>query len=93
LEREALYWHFPHYRGKVMPYGIVRSGQYKLIRHYEDGTTQLYDLKNDLGETRNIASEMPEKTKELDIMLSKWLIGIGARMPKPADTGTTQEGT
>ena len=83
LDRDALYWHFPHYRGSVKPYGIVRAGDFKLIRHYEDGSTELYDLGQDLSEKENLATKLPEKTTQLDVMLSKWLIGIEARMPKP----------
>ncbi|MCH7873262.1 MAG: sulfatase, partial [Planctomycetes bacterium] len=34
-QREAVYWHFPHYRGSVVPYSIVRAGDWKLIKRYE----------------------------------------------------------
>lgn len=83
LEREALYWHFPHYRNSIKPYGIVRAGDFKLIRNYENGLTELYDLSKDLSEKENLAEKLAEKTTQLDVMLSKWLIGIGAKMPKP----------
>ncbi|NIL99009.1 MAG: sulfatase-like hydrolase/transferase [Planctomycetales bacterium] len=81
--RDALFWHFPHYRNEIKPYGIVRAGEFKLIRNYETGEAQLYDLSQDVGEQKNLAEEMPDKIKQLDVMLSKWLIGIGAKMPKP----------
>jgi hypothetical protein len=32
---------------------------------------QLYNLKDDLGETKNIAKENPEKLKELEELLQK----------------------
>jgi arylsulfatase A-like enzyme len=83
LERDALYWHYPHYRGQIKPYGIVRAGPFKLIRNYETGAAELYDLEKDPSEQTNLADELPDKTKQLDVMLSKWLLGIGAKMPQP----------
>ena len=84
LEREAIYWHFPHYRGAdATPYGIVRNGHHKLIRFYEDDRLEFYDLSLDIGEEHNLAESMPERAKQLDVMLSKWLLGINAKMPKP----------
>jgi arylsulfatase A-like enzyme len=83
FEREALYWHFPHYRGPIQPYGVVRAGPFKLIRNYETGEAELFDLEKDPSEQANLAKELPDKMKQLDVMLSKWLLGIGAKMPKP----------
>ena len=84
LSREGLFWHFPHYRGTdATPYSIVRSGDHKLIRYYDDGRVELYDLANDLGEQNNLADTMPERAKQLNVLLSKWLLGVGARMPQP----------
>jgi arylsulfatase A-like enzyme len=84
LPREAIYWHFPHYRGHdATPYGIVRSRDHKLIRFYEDGRLELYNLDEDPGEQHNLTESMPERAKQLDLMLSKWLLGVDARMPKP----------
>ena len=83
LDRSAIYWHFPHYRGTdANPYGIVRAGDFKLIRQYEDGSTQLFNLKDDLAEEKDLAEAMPEKAKDLDLMLSKWLISSNAKMPR-----------
>ncbi len=39
------------------PGGAIRSGQYKLIRRYDDNSLELFDLANDLGEKRNLAAE------------------------------------
>lgn len=83
FNRDGIFWHFPHYRGRIKPYGIVRAGDYKLLRYYESGTTELYNVKDDLGEAKDLAASMPDKVKQLDVMLSKWLIGVGAKMPKP----------
>jgi arylsulfatase A len=82
LEREAIYWHFPHYRHQPGPYSIVRAGDWKLIRWYE-GQVELYNLKDDLGETKNLLHEQADKASELDAMLSNELNRIGAKLPRP----------
>ncbi|REJ64896.1 MAG: DUF4976 domain-containing protein [Planctomycetota bacterium] len=84
LDRAAIYWHFPHYRGTdADPYGVVRAGDYKLMRLYEDGSTQLYNLREDPSETTDLAEQEPEKAKDLDLMLSKWLISSEAKLVRP----------
>ncbi|MBT4693855.1 MAG: sulfatase-like hydrolase/transferase, partial [Planctomycetaceae bacterium] len=81
LDRNAIYWHFPHYRHSPGPYSIVRSGDWKLIKWYEGGF-ELYDLKNDLSETNNLAAAMGTKVKELDRQLMSEMQRIGAKIPK-----------
>ncbi|MCP4711831.1 MAG: sulfatase [Planctomycetes bacterium] len=84
LNRQAIYWHFPHYHGSGnRPSGAVRAGDYKLIEWYEDGRVELFNLKNDLSETNNLAETMPPKTAELKQMLYDWRQQVDARMPKP----------
>ena len=81
LDRDAIYWHFPHYRHNPGPYSIIREGDWKLIKFYE-GPMELFDLKNDLGEARNLASAMPGKVRELEGRLLAHLKSVGAKMPK-----------
>ena len=61
----------------------MRQGDYKLIRFYDDGHLELYDLAHDPSEQQNLASREPERAKKLDVLLSKWLLGVGAKTPKP----------
>jgi arylsulfatase A-like enzyme len=85
LDREALYWHYPHFSNQGgMPGGAVRAGDFKLIEFYEDGALELYNLKDDLGETKNLAGEMPEKAKELQARLAAWRKSVDATMPPPS---------
>ena len=82
LDRNALYWHFPHYHGSGnTPTGAIRSGDYKLIEWFEDGRVELYNLAEDVGETTDLATQMPEKTEELLGMLRAWRQQVDARMP------------
>jgi len=82
LARDELYWHFPHYRHDPGPYSIIRKGDWKLIKFYE-GIYELFDLKNDPSEERNLAEQMPDKVKELDQRLTAALERMGAKLPRP----------
>ncbi len=60
-KREALYWHYPHYSNQgAQPGGAIRMGDLKLIEFYEDGRRELFDLKADLSENRNLAAARQE---------------------------------
>jgi arylsulfatase A len=84
LKRDALYWHYPHYSNQGgKPSGAVRQGDYKLIEFYEDGKRELYNLKEDVGETNDLAEKMPEKAKELYEKLKGWRAAVDAQMPTP----------
>ena len=56
LDREAIFWHYPHYGNQGgTPGSSVRAGDCKLIEFFEDGRLELYNLANDIGEERNLA--------------------------------------
>jgi len=83
-DRGAVYWHFPHYsnHGYQSPGGAIRLGKYKLLEYFENGTVQLFDLENDIGEKHDISKENPETMKKLLRMLHGWRKEVDARMPK-----------
>lgn len=83
LQRDTLYWHFPHYWGgnRVKPYSIIREGDWKLIRHYEDNKFELFNLKEDLGEQNDLAESMPKKVIDLKRKLRRWFKEVGALLP------------
>ncbi len=84
LKRDALFWHFPHYRGSdVVPYSIIRAGDWKLIKRYEGKTCELFNLKDDLSEHKDLSEVLPEKTLELDARLQRWLSATKAKLPVP----------
>jgi arylsulfatase A-like enzyme len=84
LQREAIYWHYPHYHpGGATPYGAVRARDWKLIEFYEDWHVELYNLKDDVGEKHDLARDMPEKAAELRERLHGWRKAVGAQMPTP----------
>ena len=85
LDRDAIFWHFPHYsnHGMQSPGAAIRSGRYKLLEYFENGTVQLFDLESDLGETTNLAKEHPEIASQLLEKLHQWQEDIGAEMMLP----------
>jgi arylsulfatase A-like enzyme len=83
-DREQLFFHFPHYHGSGnMPSGAARVGDYKLLEWFEDGKIELYDLSADIGESRDLTSQMPELAGGLHEILEEWRRSVGARMPAP----------
>src|SRR5688500_16231881 len=87
LKRDALFWHYPHYQhyqlGGTTPYGAIRAGDFKLIEFFDDMRVELYNLKDDIGEQRNLAAKMPDKVEELRSRLHNWRKEVGAQMPSP----------
>lgn len=85
LDREAIYWHFPHYsnHGMQSPAGAVRAGDYKLLEYFETNAVQLFDLNDDIGEQHDLALHEPAKTAELRAKLHAWRNSVSARMPGP----------
>jgi hypothetical protein len=88
LKREAIFCHFPH-GGPTRPPGVyVRKGEWKLIRWYETSEQfpdehELYNLRDDIGETTNLAAKMPQRVKELDALIDEFLKDTGTLVPIP----------
>ena len=61
----------------------MRDGDWKLIRFFEDGHEKLYNLKNDIGETKNLTDSEPERRAELSAKLTTWQEEIEALIPEP----------
>jgi arylsulfatase A-like enzyme len=82
LSRDAIYWHFPHYHSPIdSPYSAIRAGDWKLVRFFQDDRRELYNLKSDIGETRDLSASDPAKVAELQARLDTWLQSAGAQLP------------
>ena len=80
---EATYYHYPHRSNqKGSPSSAIRDGDYKLIVFLNDNRFELYDLKNDIGATHNLATELPELTDHLYKKLYEWWNEVDAKFPK-----------
>lgn len=82
LERDTLYWHYPHYH-RTKPYGAIREGDWKLIEFFEGGRLELFDLGADPFEKVNLAERKTEKAAELLKKLREWRESVGAQMMTP----------
>jgi arylsulfatase A-like enzyme len=86
LPQRQLFWHFPCYVGRATPSSAVRAGPFKLIEFFEDGgRRELYDLRTDPGEQRDLAAGMPEKAAELTDRLHAWQQRTTAAIPSAAN--------
>ncbi|QEF96624.1 Arylsulfatase [Stieleria maiorica] len=85
LERDALYWHFPHYsnHGMQSPGGAIRQGDFKLLEYFENNTVQLFNLAQDIGEQHDLAKQQPAKAKKLRNKLHAWRKQVGANGMEP----------
>jgi len=82
MAREALFFHFPHYHpiNTMGPAGAIRAGDYKLIEVFETGKKELYNLREDIGESRDLAAEKPELVAKLSYLLKQWRQDSGSKM-------------
>jgi arylsulfatase A-like enzyme len=95
LNRDAIFCHYPEYfrwsptlTPGMAPSCYVRAGDWKLIRFFHDNPNQtdrfeLYNLREDIGEENDLADKMPQKVKELNLMMDGFLKDTGAILPKP----------
>ncbi|MBI1355047.1 MAG: sulfatase-like hydrolase/transferase [Acidobacteria bacterium] len=86
FRRGPIFWHAPHYNAHtpvltMTPYGAVRDGDWKLIERYEDGSIELYNMAEDLGETTDLSAERPEVAARLRGLLADWRGSVGAQTP------------
>lgn len=87
-----LIWHVPNKWTRndgpgINYYSAIRRGDWKLVYNMRDGSKELYNLKNDIGEMNNLASEYPDKVKELSLLLSNHLRKWKSPMPVVKSTG------
>lgn len=85
LGRSSIFWHFPHYNKhpSSVPSSVIRKGPWKLIESFDPEDLELYNLAEDLSETRNLVSEYPDLVKELKRELDAWRSEVGAEPMRP----------
>ncbi len=84
LHRDAYFTWFPH----LIPAVSVRQGDWKLIRRFEPhrdypDLLELYNLREDIGETENLAAKSPGKVADLNALIDRFIKDTGALVPKP----------
>ncbi|MEM9366500.1 MAG: sulfatase [Planctomycetota bacterium] len=91
MDRGPMFTHVPGHGGTphwLPPSMSVHDGDWKLIRtfHYgKDGKHQyrLFNLREDIGETTNLASNHPEKVQELDKLIENYITELNVVVPLP----------
>ena len=82
LPDRQLFWHYPHYGNQGgEPSAILREGDWKLIRYFEDERFELYNLASDLGEQVDLASANPHRVEQMAKTLQAWLNSVNAKLP------------
>ena len=80
IDSRPLYWHYPHYGNQGgEPNSSVRQGDWKLIHYWEDKHDELYNLKEDIGERKDLISNEPERAKAMNSQLMNWLTEVDAK--------------
>ncbi len=84
-QSRPLFWHYPNQWGPSGPgigaYSAVRLGDWKLIYYHLDESFELFNIKNDIGENRNLADQEVEILLELANVLTNYLKSVDAQMP------------
>ncbi len=90
LDRDAIFCHFPHYTPATgnLPATSVRQGDWKLIRLHADGEKQtdrleLYNLKDDIGESKNLAASLPDRASQMNALIERHLRYTQSLVPFP----------
>jgi arylsulfatase A len=91
--RGAIFWHYPHYHAAGIggPAGAIRAGDWKLVEYYETSLTgkgaptELFNLRDDPAETKNLAAQEPKRVAALLKKLADWRLATGAQMPTVND--------
>jgi arylsulfatase A-like enzyme len=85
-------WHFPHNSSSERtPFSAIRQGPWKLIYHHVDRRLELFNIDDDIGESRDLAKVNPAITKTLAKVLGDRLRDSKALMPIDKTTGHAVE--
>ncbi|TDD67521.1 DUF4976 domain-containing protein [Jiangella aurantiaca] len=84
FDRGPIFWHYPHYGNQGgTPAAAVRWDELKLVRFFEDDRLELYNLGDDISETKNLATRRPGDARRLSQALDTWLVTVQAAIPQP----------
>jgi len=79
-----LFWHYPHYHGSTWkPGASIRDGDWKLIKFYDHEKVELYNLKDDPAESKDLSGQNPKIAKDLESKLVAWQKRMNAKLPMP----------
>jgi arylsulfatase A-like enzyme len=87
-DRDGIAFHYPHYGqggggSNNSPHSVIVIDNYKLMKFYETNELYLFNLKEDIGEQRDLSSELTEKTAMMHQRLKDYLKSVNAGLPTP----------
>jgi len=82
LDRDTLFFHYPHYYATTTPASAIRQGDWKLIEFFEDGRIELFNLADDPGEQNDLADQQTEVAQQLRSRLAAWRVEVRASLPE-----------
>jgi arylsulfatase A-like enzyme len=86
LDRDTLYWHYPHNRPDVkyfMGSAILQGGEWKLYEGLGTIPDALFNIKEDPMEQNNVLASNPELADALRKKLHQWRAKVHAKLPPP----------
>ena len=75
-EKRSFFWHFPH---RQNPSSAVMVGDWKLVHHIVEDKYELFDLKTDPWENKDLKVVYPEQFKDLKEKLEAHLQSSAAQ--------------
>ncbi|MEN8256038.1 MAG: sulfatase, partial [Verrucomicrobiota bacterium] len=84
FDKRALVWHYPK-MGKwemTRPGSAIRRDGWKLVHSWKDGSTRLYHVRKDIGESEDLSAVEPERAAALKKELFGYLRNVGCKIPQ-----------
>jgi arylsulfatase A-like enzyme len=83
---DSLVFHYPHYNlvGMSEPHSAIRYGDYKLVDFPISGRQLLFKISEDIGESNDLSSDLPDIVSLLDKKMRTYLVDVGAERPEEA---------
>lgn len=89
LPPRPLFWHYPHYHGSTWaPGAAIRDGDWKLIQFDHYAQLELFNLADDISESRNLATGEPVRLRAMQQQLTDWQLSTGAVFASPLNLRT-----
>ena len=79
VKRNSPYLIF-HQAANRKPKSAIRSGNFKLVKHWDEKMYELFDLSKDIEEKNDLSKELPEMVQELDKELISFLYDANAEI-------------
>lgn len=92
LGERTFYWHYPvkwidNDGPGINFHSAVRRGDWKLVVSLRTGRKELYNIRDDIREEKDLSAARPHLVRELSVLLGRRLREMGSPMPRFRETG------